>query len=379
VFERVPRAELFARTGIQLMQINTVFQLFAHARRGLPTGAAHLLMIPDLMAALLTGRTVTEFSIGTTTQLFDATTGTWDEEIIRRLDLPRALFSADEPSGTILRPLLPEVTSETALTGTCMVAPAAHDTGSAVAGAPLQPRWAYVSSGTWSLVGVERDRVLIGDAVARHNFTNEGGACGTIRFLKNVMGLWILESCRQEWRERGARVDYDELLRQASSLEAAPALIFPDDPRFLNPPGMLAAIAEQMAESGQVAPQGPPDLTRVILDSLAFRYASVLRTIEALTSVPIEGVHIVGGGSQNHHLNQATATATGKTVLAGPIEATAIGNAVVQAISAGRFASLADGRSHVERHVRPVRFVPQPTPAWERAARLYAELEARFS
>lgn len=379
VFERVPRAELFARTGIQLMQINTVFQLFAHVRRGLPAGTAHVLMIPDLMAALLTGRTVTEFSIGTTTQLFDARTGTWDDEIISRLELPRTLFPVVVPSGTIVGPLLPDVASETALAGTCMVAPAAHDTGSAVAGAPLQPHWAYVSSGTWSLVGVERDRVLIGADVARHNFTNEGGACGTVRFLKNVMGLWILESCRKEWRERGARVDYDELLRQTSALEAAPALIFPDDPRFLNPPSMLAAIAEQMAESGQVAPQDPPDLTRVILDSLAFRYASVLRTIEALTSVPIEGVHIVGGGSQNHHLNQATATATGKIVLAGPIEATAIGNAIVQAISADRFTSLADARSHVERHVRPARFVPRPTPAWERAARVYADIEARFS
>jgi len=379
VFERVPRDEMFARTGIQLMQINTVFQLFAHARRGLPTGAAHLLMVPDLMAALLTGRTVTEFSIGTTTQMFDARTGTWDEEIISRLGLPRSLFSAVVPSGSTLGPLLPSVASETALAGTCVVAPAAHDTGSAVAGAPLQPGWAYISSGTWSLVGVERDGVLIDAAVARHNFTNEGGACGTIRFLKNVTGLWILESCRQEWRERGVRVDYDDLLHRAASLEATPGLIFPDDPRFLNPPSMVAAIAEQMTWTGQAPPPEPAALARVILDSLAFRYASVLRTIEALTSVPIEGVQIVGGGSQNQYLNQATATATGKIVLAGPIEATAIGNASVQAISAGRFASLADGRSHVERHVRPARFVPKPTAAWERAARRYAEIEAQLS
>ncbi len=379
VFERVPRDELFARTGIQLMQINTLFQLFAHARRGLPAAVAHLLLVPDLMSALLTGRTVTEFSIGSTTQMFDARAGTWDEEIVRRLELPRAVLSPVVPSGTALGPLLPAVASETALVGTCVVAPAAHDTGSAVAGAPLQPRWAYISSGTWSLVGIERASVLIDAAVARHNFTNEGGACGTIRFLRNVTGLWILESCRQEWRERGATVDYDDLLHRASSLDAAPGLIFPDDPRFLNPPSMVAAIGEQMAESGQATPSDPATLTRVILDSLAFRYASVLRTIEALTSTTIDGVQIVGGGSQNHYLNEATATATGKTVLAGPIEAAAIGNAVVQAISAGRFASLADGRSHVERHVRPARFGPKPTAAWERAARLYASIEAQFS
>jgi rhamnulokinase len=260
-----------------------------------------------------------------------------------------------------------------------VVTPAAHDTASAVAGAPLQPRWAYISSGTWSLVGIERDRALIDPAVARSNFTNEGGACGTSLFQKNVTGLWILEACRHEWRERGDTVDYDDLLRQASSLEAAPGLIFPDDPRFLNPTSMVAAIGEQMAESGEATPSDPAALTRVVLDSLAFRYASVLRTVEALTSVRIAGVHIVGGGSQNHYLNQATATTTGKTVLAGPMEATAIGNAVVQAISAGRFASLADGRAHVQRHVRPARFVPKPTVAWEHAARLYAEIEARFA
>ncbi len=379
VFERMPRAEMFARTGIQLMQINTVFQLFAHARRGLPAGAAHLLMIPDLMAALLTGRTATEFSIGTTTQMFDAATGTWDDEIVSRLGLPRAILSTVVPSGSALGSLLPEVASETTLAGARVVAPAAHDTGSAVAGAPLQPGWAYISSGTWSLVGVERSGVLIDDVVARHNFTNEGGAYGTVRFLRNVPGLWILESCRQRWRDRGAAVDYGDLLLAASALEAAPGLIFPDDPRFLNPPDMVAAIGEQMAESGQAAPSDAAVLTRVILDSLAFRYASVLRTIEALTSVPIGGVHVVGGGSQNQYLNQATATTTGKRVLAGPVEATAIGNAVVQAISAGRFASLAEGRSHVERHVRPAWFDPKPTPTWERAARLYAEIEAQFS
>ena len=379
VFGIVPRSELFARTGIQFMQFNTLFQLFAHVRAGLPSGAKRLLMVPDLMAALLTGRRVTEFSIGTTTQMFDAAAGTWDDETLRRLGLPRDLLCDVVPSGTTLGPLLPEVASETDLGGVQFVAPAAHDTGSAVAGAPLRSGWAYISSGTWSLAGVERNGVLINDEVACHNFTNEGGVFGTTRFLKNVMGLWILESCRREWRERGASADYEDLLQRAAAIDGDAGLIYPDDSRFLNPPSMLTAIAEQMRETGQAAPSEPPALAKVILDSLAYRYASVFRTIETLTGTPIDGIQIIGGGSQNGYLNQATATATGKPVLAGPIEATAMGNAVVQAIAAGRFASLADARSHVARHVRPYSYAPRPNAASQRVALRYAAIEARFT
>ena len=223
----------------------------------------------------------------------------------------RALLCDVVPPGTSLGPLLPDVAAETGLSGVDVVAPAAHDTGSAVAGAPLQPGWAYISSGTWSLAGVERTGVLINDEVARHNFTNEGGVFGTTRFLKNVMGLWILESCRREWIARGATVDYDDLLQRAGAIEGEPGLIYPDDPRFLNPPSMLAAIADQMRESGQTMPTDPAAVAKGILDSLAQRYASVFRTIEQLTGTPIEGVQIIGGGCQNGYLNQATATATG--------------------------------------------------------------------
>ena len=378
-FELVPRAEMFARTGIQFMQFNTVFQLFAHIREGLPGAAKRLLLVPDLVGMMLSGRAVTEFSIGTTAQMFNASTGTWDDELLGRLGIPRGLLCEVVPSGTSLGPLLPGVAAETSLRGVELVAPAAHDTGSAVAGAPLQQGWAYISSGTWSLAGVERSGVLINDEVARHNFTNEGGVYGTNRFLKNVMGLWILESCRREWIERGASVDYDDLLQRAGAVEGEPGLIYPDDPRFLNPSSMLAAITEQMRESGQAAPADPPAVAKVILDSLAHRYASVFRTIEQLTGSPIEGVQIIGGGSQNAYLNQATATATGKPVLAGPVEATAIGNAIVQATAAGRFASLAEARSHVARHVQPTSFTPRPTAASARAADRYAAIQAQFT
>ncbi len=379
VFERVPSAEVFARTGIQFIQLNTLFQLYAHVREGLPKATSRILMVPDLIGAMLSGRTVTEFSIGTTTQMFGASTGSWDDDLLGRLGIPRHLLCDVVPPGTSLGPLLRDVAAETGLDGVDLVAPAAHDTGSAVAGAPLQPGWAYISSGTWSLAGVERTGVLINAEVARHNFTNEGGVFGTTRFLKNVMGLWILESCRREWRERGVSVEYDDLLRRAAAVEGEPGLVYPDDPRFLNPPSMLAQIGVQMRETGQAAPSDPPAVVKVILDSLAHRYASVFRTIETLTGTRIEGVQIIGGGSRNAYLNQATATATGKPVLAGPVEATAIGNAAVQAIVAGRFASIADARSHVARHVSATPYTPQPTAASDRAGLRYEAIQGQFT
>jgi len=259
-----------------------------------------------------------------------------------------------------------------------VVAPATHDTASAFAGAPLADGWACISSGTWSLVGVERTSPLVDAEVARANFTNEGGASGTVRFLKNVMGLWILERCRQEWEEAGLATGYDRLLAAAAALGRSPGLIFPDDPRLLNPPRMEAALAEQMAETGQACPSEPTALARVILDSLALRYASVLRTIEALTGQALTGVHVVGGGAQNEYLDQATADATGRPVRAGHVESTAIGNVLVQAVAGGRFRSLAEARAHVADRVASPTFEPRPSPAWEEAARRYADLEARY-
>jgi rhamnulokinase len=378
VFERVPRAEVFARTGVQFLVFNTLFQLHAHAREGLPREAARLLLIPDLINFFLTGRAAAEYTNATTTQLVNAESGAWDPELLERLGLPRHLLAEITPAGTDLGPLKDALADELRLEGVRVVAPATHDTGSAVAGAPLKDGWAYVSSGTWSLVGVERGGVLINGEVARHNFTNEGGAYGTIRFLKNVMGLWLLESCRREWQGRGLDADYATLLGQVSASADSTALIFPDDPRLFNPPSMLGALAEQLGEGGGRMPHGPPAVAKLILDSLALRYASVLRTVESLTGEKLEGVQIVGGGGLNDYLNQATADATGLTVLAGPAEATVIGNVSVQAIAAGRFASLAEARRHVARSVRPKEFTPRRTPEWAEAARRYAEIEARF-
>jgi rhamnulokinase len=379
VFELSPRSEIFARTGIQFLAFNTLFQLFAHAKSGIPTRAAKMLLIPDLINYLLTGRAVTEYTNATTTQMIDAETGAWDRRLIERLGLPARLPAEIVPAGADLGPIKPELAEELNLKGVRVVAPATHDTGSAVAGAPLEDGWAYISSGTWSLVGVELNRTLINSEVTRHNFTNEGGAFGTIRFLKNVMGLWILESCRREWLERGLEADYDVLLAQTSARRDSTALIYPDDERLFNPPSMTAAIAGQLAETGQSIDDDPAALTATILDSLALRYASVVRAIETLTGKRINGVQIVGGGSQNQYLNQATANASQKVVLAGPSEATVIGNALVQAVAAGRFVSLAEARRHVAANISPSRFAPQPSQDWEEKAQRYSEIEAQFA
>lgn len=383
VFTRVPREEIFEHTGIQFLPFNTLFQLYAYTdtERSIPDKATRLLMIPDLVNFYLTGRAVTEYTNATTTQMLNAESGTWDREIIDRLELPWSLFCELVPAGSDLGLVKPALADDLSLEGVRVVAPATHDTASAVAGTPLEDGWAFISSGTWSLVGVELINPLINSGVASSNFTNEGGAFGTIRFLKNVMGLWILEACRREWSERGLGADYESLLDEVSSLEGSGAIIYPDDQRFFNPAVMLDAILEQLVETGssdQHISSTPAFITKSILDSLALRYASLLRTIESLTGRKIEGVHIVGGGSRNDYLNCATATATGLPVKAGPAEATVIGNVLVQSIAAGRFASLADARRYVGEHAQLKTYEPTPSRAWEEAARRYEEIERRY-
>jgi rhamnulokinase len=379
VLRKVPREEIFHRTGIQFLQFNTLFQLYVHVREGLPAGARRMLMIPDLCHHALCGSTSGEHTNASTTQLVDVRTGKWADDLFSRLGLPREVMPEVVPPGTNLGELRPALQKELGLGPIRVMAPATHDTGSAVAGTPLGPGWAYVSSGTWSLVGVERTSPLVGDAVARANFTNEGGAFGTVRFLKNVMGLWILDSCRHEWEVRGLSADLDSLLAAAVAIERPPGLVFPDHPRFFNPESMTAELQGALAETGQRVPDDPARLTRVVLDSLAFRYASVVRTIESLTGEAVPGLHIVGGGCQNDYLNQATADAARRPVLAGPAEATATGNLLLQALASGRIGSLAEGRALVTRAVLPRRFEPREGPGWTEAAERYREIEGRYA
>jgi rhamnulokinase len=379
VFEHVPRSEIVGRTCAQCLPFNTIYQLVAHARSGIAAGAARLLLIPDLLHAMLTGQQVTEFTNATTTQLVDPRRGEWDLELAGRLGLPVRLLPPIVPAGHEVGALMPGLARDVALPGVKVVAPATHDTGSAVVGTPLRDGWAYISSGTWSLVGVERDEVLMNDQVAALNFTNEGGAFGTVRLLKNVMGLWILESCRREWQAAGVTLSYDALLARVATLPSPASVVYPDDPRLLNPPSMLAALQTQLTESGQAVPTDPAAITRMILDSLALRYASVVRAIGCVAGRPVAGIHIVGGGSRNDYLNQATASASGLPVTAGPAEATAIGNVLVQAIAEGRLATLRCARAHIREHVSARSFTPEPTRADASLARRYDALEAQFA
>jgi rhamnulokinase len=379
VFRKVPREEIFHRTGVQFLHLNTLYQLHAHVRDGLPKGARRLLMMPDLCHHALCGSTTGEYTDASTTQLLDVRTRTWADDLFSRLGLPRELMPDLVEPGTELGELRPTLQKELSVGPIQVLAPATHDTASAVAGTPLEPGWAYISSGTWSLVGIERDSPLVNEGVARANFTNEGGVFGTIRFLKNQMGLWILEQCRAEWAERGVGVDYEDLLAAVEAVEGVPGLIYPDHPRFFNPESMTAEVQGALADSGQDVVDEPALLARVILDSLAFRYASVVATAGKLAGRATGGIHIVGGGCRNDYLNQATADASGLAVLAGPAEATATGNLLLQAIASGRLESLSEARGLVARVTRPRRFEPRRRPGWRDAGAFYREIEERYS
>jgi rhamnulokinase len=364
LLERVSRAELHARTGIQCLPFNTSVQLFAQVQAGeWPVGVARLLMVPDLVHRHLCGSEVSELTNASTTQLLDARTRAWDTELCARLGIPAAVLPPLVAAGTELGRLRPELARALGLAELAVVAPGTHDTASAVAGTPLEPGWAYVSSGTWSLVGLETAAPVLGPAACAANVTNEAGVLGTNRCLKNVMGLWLLESCRRAWSARGPVLAHEELQRALAGRATLAQRLDPDDARFLHPPDMPAALAAQLRESGQAPLTGELELSQLVLESLARRYAEVLAELVALTGVRLAGVHVVGGGSQNAFLNQATADATGLAVRAGPVEATALGNLALQAIADGAFPDLAAARAAIARSFPAQRFVPRTARA----------------
>jgi rhamnulokinase len=373
-FARVSRDAIFETTGLQFLPLNTLYQLVAHAREGWPAHAARLLMMPDLCHHWLCGSMVGEITNASTTQLLDAQTRQWSEMLLAALDLPARLMPELVTAGTDLGPLRPTHAHLVSRAHLRVVTPATHDTASAFAGTPLQPGWACISSGTWSLVGVERDQPLIDARVAAANFTNEAGVFGTVRFLKNVMGLWILESCRREWAAGERASELDTLLAASAALGDQPGFIDPDASCFFRPESMTRAVHDSLAQTDQRVPDDPATVTRVILDSLACRYATVVDEIEAVTGEPVAGIHIVGGGSRNDYLNQATANACDRPVLAGPVEATAAGNVLVQAIAAGALTDLADGRRRLAASTSLRRFDPRDTTQWRRARERYRDV-----
>jgi rhamnulokinase len=367
-FRRVPRAEIFHHTGIQFMRFNTLFQLLAMQRDHSPLLeiAETLLFMPDLFHYFFTGIKVNEFTDASTSQMLDPRTRGWAYELIGAFGLPAEILGTLVQPGTVLGPLRTSLATETGINPAPVIAPASHDTAAAIAAVPASASsWAYISSGTWSLMGVELRQPLVTDAALKANFTNEGGVGGTTRLLKNIMGLWLVQECRRAWQRAGTTYSYDDLTRQAEAAPPFASVVDPDDPSFILPANMPAALADFCRRSGQPAPDGVGGTVRCALESLALCYRWVLDRLEELTGRRAEVIHIVGGGSQNALLNQFTADACDRPVLAGPVEATAIGNVLTQALGLGVLGSLADAREVVRRSFEVRTFTPRRPDAWQ--------------
>ena len=365
VFRKIPRAAIYAITGTQFLTFNTLYQLIAARQRTprLLDAATGFGTIPDILNYWLTGMLRVEYTAATTTQMVDARTRNWADALLRDLDIPTRLLPALVEPGTVLGGLKGSVAAR--LEGTPVVAPACHDTGSAVASVPAFGGRAFLSSGTWSLLGTEVPAPIITPRTLEANFTNEGGVSGTTRLLKNIGGFWLLQACRRGWARDGRNYDYAELMDAAGDDRHAFVSLFdPDDPVFLHPPDMASAICDYCRRTGQPEPAGPASLTRAILESLAFKYRVVLDTLEEVTGIPIVEVQIVGGGSRNRLLNQFTADATGRRVLAGPTEATALGNIAMQMLATGAVGSLAEARRIIEYSFPVDRFEPEAADRW---------------
>lgn len=379
-FRQVGREAIFEATGIQFMQINTLYQLLAERERGAILPAARtLLTMPDLFNYWLTGQKVAEFSNATTTQCFDPRQGDWARGLLDELGLPVGIFPRVVPPGTVLGALLPQVAEELNLASTggrpVVIAPACHDTGSAVAAVPAcNADFAYISSGTWSLMGAElREPVITPQALAG-NFTNEGGVGGTFRFLRNITGLWLVQECRRAWAAQGEAYSYDELTDLAAQAAPLRALIDPDAPEFLKPGDYPRLMQAYCRRTSQPVPETVGQVVRCALESLALKYRQTFEQLEVVLGRRLEPVHIVGGGSRNRLLNQFTADALGRRVTAGPVEATAIGNILAQAVALGQLDSHALARRVVRESFEVAEFAPGDGTAWDEAYRRAREL-----
>lgn len=374
VWTRLPREQIYARTGIQLLPFNTLYQLVAHEElQPGELGQAHrLLMIPDLLHNWLCDSLVTERTNASTTQCWDPVAGAWATDLLAQLDLPSGMLPPVVEPGTILGPVLPALQNE--LGQARVIAPATHDTGSAIVSVPVSTTegWGYISSGTWSLVGVELPEPLISSESLAANCTNEGGVFGTTRFLKNVMGLWLLQECQRQWERAGYITDYETLLSGIDSVPAFTALIDPDDPCFLAPADMPATINVHLLEHGQEPLQAPLAFTRCIMESLVLRYREVFQQISVLTQRSIQTVHVLGGGARNAYLNQWLADALDIPVIAGPFEATARGNALMQLVGLGELHALDEVRAIAQNTLTQV-YEPRPMQheVWEVAAQRF--------
>jgi rhamnulokinase len=368
-FGRVRRSEIYSATGIQPLQINTLYQLLSMVQAGDPIldAARTLLPMPNLFGYWLSGVKAAEYTEATTTQCLLARDGSWAVPLLTELGIPTGIFPALVAPGTAMGSLLPEVAMETGLAGSVpVIAVGSHDTASAVAAIPgLDSRSAYISSGTWSLMGVETAAPIITPKALAGGFTNEGGIGGTIRFLRNIAGLWLISECRRQWQREGSEYSWDALLDRAEREEPFRYIIDPDAPELLNPPDMPAAIRALCRESGQEPPETVGAVVRCCLESLAVRYRATLDDLQEMIGHKLDVIRIVGGGSQNRLLCQMAADACGVPVVAGPVEATALGNLMVQAIATGELDGVAAGREAVAASVTLDTYEPRPGGAWE--------------
>jgi rhamnulokinase len=379
VFEIVPREELYARTGIQFMQINTLYQLYAMVLAGAPAlrYAATFLSVADLLNYWLTGRKVVEFTSATCTQFYDPNAKDWTRDLLARLAIPTDMLPEVVPPGIVLGPLDTQLLDLSAIPPVPVMTVATHDTGSAVAAVPAETdRFAYISSGTWSLMGAEVHSPVITPDSLKYNFTNEGGVGGTFRLLKNVLGMWLVQACQAVWATSGDRFTDADLVRMAAAAPPFGPLIdpHPNSPDFRTVGDMPARIRDFCARTGQRVPADEGAILRCIFESLALKYRQILAELETVLGYAVDVIHIVGGGSRNELLCQMTADATNRPVIAGPAEATAMGNLAVQAMTTGHLASHEEARALIRRSSDLKRYEPAATQAWDDAYRRFTDI-----
>lgn len=374
-FTIVPREEIFQHTGLQFMQFNTLFQILAMKLSGSPLldMAETMLMMPDLFHWLLTGEKCNEMTDASTSQFYNPITGTWATELLEKFDLPTRMLGRIEQPGTNLGPLLPNLVAETGLSAADVILPGSHDTASAVMAVPAEsrpgarPDWCYISLGTWALMGIESPEPVINDKVLELNFTNEGGVGNTVRLLKNITGMWLVQQCRRTWNHAGHDWDWEDLNRLSAAAKPLVSFINPDAPDFLAPDSMPEAICGFCRKTSQTVPDDEGAVLRCALDSIAMKFRHVLGMCEELAGGRLQTIHIVGGGTQNRQLCQAAADACGRRVLAGPVEATAIGNVMMQAVSTGDVGSIAEAREVIRNSFDVEQYEPKNTAAWDDA------------
>ena len=373
----IPRKEVYRTTGIQMLNFNTLFQIHAMRRENNSAlqHAKKILFVPDALSWMLTGNEVCEYTIASTSQMLNPYTKQFDDRLLTSVGLTRGMFGKMVNPGTMIGVLTEEVQKMTGLGAIPVIAVAGHDTASAVAAIPARDeQFAYLSSGTWSLMGIETKDAIINDLSYERNFTNEGGIEGTTRFLKNICGMWLYERCRMEWPEEVRQLPHPELQGSAMQVEGFRSIINPDDPMFANPQSMIEAIQQYCHKSSQPIPQTPAEICRCIFDSLALRYRQVFEWMREMSPFSLNVLHIIGGGSQNKYLNQFTANATGITVLAGPQEGTAIGNIMLQAKSAGMVKDIWEMRRIIADSLELVKYEPQDLEAWDKAYNKYISI-----